>query len=57
MTTPLGRLERVDVRKVWLGEAGSVLKDLSDFIKAQDPAHVAAMVRVVEPPAEEAGDV
>lgn len=39
-----------------LGEAGSVLKDLLEFIKAQDPAHFAAMVELVEPPAEEGGD-
>ena len=40
-----------------LGEAGSVLRDLLEFIQAQDPAHFAAMVKVVESPAEEAGDV
>lgn len=39
-----------------LGEAGSVLKDLLEFIKAQDPAHFAAMVDLVGPPAEEGGD-
>ncbi len=39
-----------------LGEAGSVLKDLLEFIKAQDPAHFAAMAKLVEPPAEEEGD-
>jgi wobble nucleotide-excising tRNase len=39
-----------------LGEAGSVLKDLLEFIKAQDPAHFAAMVELVDPPAEEGGD-
>jgi wobble nucleotide-excising tRNase len=39
-----------------LGEAGSVLTDLLEFIKAQDPAHFAAMVELVELPAEEGGD-
>lgn len=39
-----------------LGEASSVLKDLLEFIKAQDPAHFAAMVELVEPPVEEGGD-
>jgi wobble nucleotide-excising tRNase len=40
-----------------LSEAGSVLKDLVEFIKAQDPEHFAAMVELVEPPIEEGGDV
>jgi wobble nucleotide-excising tRNase len=39
-----------------LGEAGSVLRDLLEFIKAQDSAHFAAMVELVDPPAEEGGD-
>lgn len=39
-----------------LGEAGSVLKNLLEFIEAQDPAHFAAMVELVETPAEEGGD-
>lgn len=39
-----------------LGEAGSVLKDLLEFIKAQDPRHFAAMVGLVDPAAEEGGD-
>ncbi len=39
-----------------LGEAGSVLKNLLEFIQAQDPAHFAAMVELVEPAAEEGGD-
>ena len=36
-----------------LGEAGSVLKDLLEFIKAQDPGHYEAMVRLVSPTVEE----
>ena len=40
-----------------LGEAGSVLKDLLEFIKAQDHGHYEAMVQLVSPPAaEEAGE-
>lgn len=39
-----------------LGEAGSVLEDLLEFIKEQDPKHFAAMVQLVQPPAEEGGD-
>jgi wobble nucleotide-excising tRNase len=39
-----------------LGEAGSVLKNLLEFIQTQDPAHFAAMVELVEPPAQEEGD-
>jgi len=39
-----------------LGEAGSVLKDLLEFIKAQDPAHFEAMAQLAEPPAEEGDD-
>ncbi len=37
-----------------LGEAGSVLKDLLEFIKAQDPGHYEAMEQLVSPRA--AGD-
>lgn len=37
-----------------LGEAGSVLKDLLDFIEDQDREHFAAMVKLVAPPADEA---
>lgn len=37
-----------------LGESGSVLKNLLEFIQAQDPAHFAAMVELVEPPARDA---
>lgn len=36
-----------------LSEAGSVLKDLLEFIKMQDPEHFAAMVELAEPPPEE----
>lgn len=39
-----------------LGEAGSVLKDLLEFIKAQDPGHYEAMVQLVSPPAAEGAD-
>jgi wobble nucleotide-excising tRNase len=39
-----------------LGEADSVLKDLLDFIKGQDPKHFGAMVKLVNPPAAEKGD-
>lgn len=39
-----------------LGEAGSVLKDLLEFIKAQDPGHYEAMVQLVSPPAAEGED-
>lgn len=39
-----------------LSEAGSVLKDLLEFIEDQDPAHFAAMVELVSSPAEEDGD-
>jgi len=40
----------------FLGEARAVLSDLLEFIKDQDPDHYAAMVRLVEPPAEEEND-
>jgi wobble nucleotide-excising tRNase len=36
-----------------LSEARSVLKDLLEFIKEQDPAHYAAMTELVAPPPEE----
>lgn len=36
-----------------LGEAGAVLKDLLEFIKAQDLGHYEAMVQLVSPPAVE----
>jgi len=39
-----------------LGEAESVLKDLLDFIKSQDPKHFDAMVKLVNPPATEGDD-
>jgi wobble nucleotide-excising tRNase len=39
-----------------LAETGSVLKDLLEFIKAQDPGHYSAMVDLVTPPAEEGGE-
>ncbi len=39
-----------------LGEARSVLKNLLEFIKDQDPGHFAAMAKLVDPPAEEGGD-
>lgn len=39
-----------------LGEARSVLKDLLELIKGQDPDHFSAMVRLVDPVAEEGGD-
>lgn len=39
-----------------LGEANSVLKDLLDFIEHQDRDHFAAMVKLVNPPAEERDD-
>ncbi|MFH1718617.1 MAG: AAA family ATPase [Planctomycetota bacterium] len=39
-----------------LGEADSVLKNLLEFIKDQDPKHCEAMVRLVDPPAEEGDD-
>lgn len=39
-----------------LGEADSVLKNLLEFIKDQDPKHYEAMVRLVDPPAEEGDD-
>jgi wobble nucleotide-excising tRNase len=39
-----------------LGEANSVLKDLLDFIKDQDQGHFVAMVKLVDPPAEEEDD-
>lgn len=39
-----------------LGEAGSVLKDLMEFIKAQDPQHYKAMVGLVSQPTAEGDD-
>jgi wobble nucleotide-excising tRNase len=39
-----------------LGETASVLKDLLEFLKAQDPGHFAAMVELVTPPSEQGGD-
>jgi wobble nucleotide-excising tRNase len=39
-----------------LGEVGSVLKDLLEFIKAQDSRHYEAMVQLVNPPAAEGND-
>jgi wobble nucleotide-excising tRNase len=39
-----------------LGEARAVLTDLLEFIKDQDPDHFTAMVKLVEPPAEEEDD-
>jgi wobble nucleotide-excising tRNase len=39
-----------------LGEAGSVLKDLLEFIKDQDPKHYEGMVALANPPAKEGGD-
>ena len=39
-----------------LGEAKSVLEDLMDFIKDQDRDHFAAMVKLVDPPAEEGNE-
>jgi wobble nucleotide-excising tRNase len=39
-----------------LGEIGSVLKDLLEFIKAQDPRHYEAMVQLVNPPAADGND-
>lgn len=39
-----------------LAETGSVLTDLLEFIKAQDPGHYSAMVDLVTPPAEEGRD-
>ncbi len=39
-----------------LGEAGSVLKDLLEFIKALDLGHYEAMVQLVNPPAAEGAD-
>ena len=36
-----------------LGEAGSVLKDLLEFIRSQDAGHYDAMVQLVSPPADE----
>ncbi len=39
-----------------LGEADSVLKDLLDFIKSQDPKHFDAMVNLINPPAAEGDD-
>ena len=37
----------------YLGEAGSVLKDLLEFIEVQDPKHYEAMVRLVDSQDEE----
>jgi wobble nucleotide-excising tRNase len=39
-----------------LGEAGTVLMDLLDFIKSQDTAHFEAMVKLVGSSVEEGGD-
>jgi wobble nucleotide-excising tRNase len=39
-----------------LGEAGSVLEDLLEFIGAQDPQHYKAMVELVSPPTAEGED-
>ena len=39
-----------------LGEAGSVLKDLLEFIEAQDKAHFDAMVKLVKPQTAEEDD-
>lgn len=39
-----------------LGEAGSVLKDLMEFINAQDPQHYKAMVELVSQPTAEGDD-
>jgi wobble nucleotide-excising tRNase len=39
-----------------LGEVGSVLRDLLEFIKAQDPRHYEAMVQLVNPPAADGND-
>lgn len=39
-----------------LGEAGSVLKDLLDFMKEQDPRHFEAMVKLVRRSAAEGED-
>lgn len=39
-----------------LGEAGSVLKDLMEFIESQDRGHYEAMVQLVSPPAVEGED-
>lgn len=39
-----------------LGEARSVLADLLEFIKDQDPGHFAAMEKLVDQPVDEGGD-
>ena len=39
-----------------LGEARPVLKDLLELIRAQDPNHFSAMVKVIVPPGDEDDD-